>query len=251
MRANYDLARTTGKVDRGEDNWYKYCGIVILKMRKEGISIDALQDFLIDHIIESLMYREKVDLLNYLHIDNESSCQISGKDDIFLSKVKKYFCDKIIRYRKLTGIVLFDGPSRKNNLKVYILKNHRWIDAEPEDIREIGLAINDKFKLKPNLNQFVGFMGFEEKNKYMIFKVKDTTKQRHTGSRCDQAGKKKTIDLLNEIVGKEQYTKENTKGIVQQELCIFQEFTLRNYEREHKDGKTWFLTTEMAVISEF
>jgi len=251
MRANYDLARITGKVDRGEDNWYKYCGIVILKMRKEGISIDALQNFLIDHIIESLMYREKVDLLNYLHIDNESLCQISGKDDIFLSKVKKYFCDKIIRYRKLTSIVLFDGPSRKNNLKVYMLKNHRWVDAEPEDIREIGLAINDKFKLKPNLNQFVGFMGFEEKNKYMIFKVKDTTKQRHTGSRCDQAGKKKTIDLLNEIVGREQYTKENTKGIVQQELCIFQEFTLRNYERERKDGKTWFLNTEMAVINEF
>ena len=63
--------------------------------------------------------------------------------------------------------------------------------------------------------------------------------------------KKKTIDLLNLIVGKEEYTKENTKGIVQQELCILQEFILRNYEREQKDGKTWFLNTEMSVISEF
>jgi hypothetical protein len=26
---------------------------------------------------------------------------------------------------------------------------------------------------------------------------------------------------------------------------------LRNFERIQKDGKTWFLTTELAVINEF
>jgi hypothetical protein len=252
MYENYNTARTVTTIDRGEDNWYKYCGLVMLRMRNEGVTIDVLQDLLIQHIIESLMYNEKVDLLNYMNIDNDY-CQepTVGKDDIFVSKIKKYLCDKIIRYRNVTGIVLFNGPSRKNNLKIYVLKNNKWVEAEPEDIRDLGAAINEKYKIKTNLNQFVGFMGFEDKNKYMIFKVKDTTKQRHTGSRCDQAGKKKTIELLNQIVGKEQYTKENTKGIVQQEMCILQEFTLRNYEKEHKDGKTWFLTTELAVINEF
>jgi hypothetical protein len=39
--------------------------------------------------------------------------------------------------------------------------------------------------------------------------------------------------------------------MVQQELCILQEFILRNYERDQKDGKTWFLNTELAVINEF
>lgn len=251
MRQNYDTARTTAKVGRGEENWYKFCGVVISKMKNEGISIDVLQDLLIQHMIESLMYHEKIDLLNYFSIDSNKCAQTEGGDDIFVFKIKKYLCDKIIHYGKLTGIVLFDGPSRKNNLKIYVLRNQTWVPAEPEDIREIGLAINDTYKLKPNMNKYVGFMGFEDKNKYMIFKVKDTTKQRHTGSRCDQSGKKKTIALLNEILGKEEYTKENTKGVIQEELCIREEFTLRNFERMQKDGKTWFLTTELAVINEF
>ena len=85
----------------------------------------------------------------------------------------------------------------------------------------------------------------------MIFKIKDTTKQRHTGSRCDQSGKKKTIELLNKILEKEQFTKDNTRGIVQQELCIYQEFLLRNFEREKKNGQIWFLNPEMAVINDF
>jgi len=247
LRKNYDTARTTAKVERGEENWYKFCGVVISKMKNEGISIDVLQDFLIEHMIESLMYNEKIELLNYFNIDE---CSQDPQNDIFVFKIKQYLCNAIIRYNKLTGIVLFDGPSRKNNLKIFIKKNI-WVPAEPEDIREIGLAINEKYKLKQNLNKYVGFMGFEDKNKYMIFKVKDTTKQRHTGSRCDQSGKKKTIALLNEIIGKEEYTKENTKGVIQEELCIRQEFILRNYERTKKDGKTWFLTTELAVINEF
>ena len=152
---------------------------------------------------------------------------------------------------RITAIILFDGPSRKDNVKIYVLRQGKWLSAEPEDIRDLGSVINEKYTLKTNLNNYVGFMGYEDKQKYMIFKVKNTEKKRHTGSRCDQAGKKKTIELLNEIVGKEEYTKENTRGVVQQELCILQEFILRNFEREKKDGKTWFLNTEMAVINEF
>lgn len=72
MRLNYDIAKTTNKVTRGEENWYKYCGSVITKMRNEGVPIEYLQDFLIEHLIESLMYNEKIYLLNYLFIDNDA-----------------------------------------------------------------------------------------------------------------------------------------------------------------------------------
>ena len=248
MKSNYDIAKSTINVNRGEENWYKYCGIVILKMKNDGISIDDLQNFVIDHLIESLMYNEKIDLLNYLDIDCK---HITEKGDIFLTKIKKYFCDKIIHHNRLTAIVLFDGPSRKSNLKIYILSNGRWNPAEPEDIRDLGPIINEKYKLKTNLNDYVGFIGFEDKQKYMIFKIKETKKKRHTGSRCDQSGKKKTIELLNILIGSEKYTKENTRTIVHQELCIMQEFTLRNFEKIKKNDKTWFLTTELAVINDF
>ena len=246
---NYEITKTTTKVTRGEDNWYKYCGIVIYKMHEEGIPINILHDDLIDHMLDSLMDHEKIELLNYLNINCKEN-NLTKETDLFIIKIKKYFCDKIIHGNNITAIILFDGPSRINNLKVYILKNNKWINAEPEDIRDISPFINDKYKLQTNLNTFVGFMGFEDKNKYMIFKVKDTSKVRHTGSRCDQAGKKKTIDLLNDIIGEKKYTKENTRGIVQQELCILQEFILRNNERNKKDGKTWFLNTELAVIND-
>jgi hypothetical protein len=246
---NYEITKTTTKVTRGEDNWYKYCGIVIYKMHEEGTPINILHDDLIDHMLDSLMDHEKIELLNYLNINCKEN-NLTKERDLFIIKIKKYFCDKIIHGNNITAIILFDGPSRINNLKVYILKNNKWINAEPEDIRDITPFINDKYKLQTNLNTFVGFMGFEDKNKYMIFKVKDTSKVRHTGSRCDQAGKKKTIDLLNDIIGEKKYTKENTRGIVQQELCILQEFILRNNERNKKDGKTWFLNTELAVIND-
>jgi hypothetical protein len=263
MRANYNTAKSSGKIERGEENWYKYCSAVIAKLIQEKMSINILQDFLINHIIETLLYSDKIELLNYLNVTNQtckdietntntkSSTNTNTSDDIFLLKIKKYFCDKIIHTNKLTAIVLFDGPSRTENVKINILHNNIWKLAEAEDIRELGPVINEKYKMKQNFNEYVGFIGFEEKQKYMVFKIKDTTKQRHTGSRCDQAGKKKTIELTNKILGKEVFTKENTKGMVQQELCIRLEFLLRNFERENKDGKTWFLTPELAIISSF
>ena len=254
MIVNYDLAMSTNKVSRGEENWYKYCGVVINKLQNEGESREFLEENLIEHMIESLMYNEKIELLNYLNIDcsNSNSNELLEKErNKLVIKIKSYFCKQIIYNKNITGIILFDGSSRINNIKVFILKNKQWKSAEPEDIRDLTPIINEKYKIKFNLNTFVGFIGFEDKNKYMIFKVKDTSRPRNSGSRCDQAGKKKTLDVLNDIIGSEKYTKENTKGVVQQELCILQEFILRNYEREHKDGKTWFLTNEMAIINEF
>ena len=96
-------------------------------------------------------------------------------------------------------------------------------------------------------------MGFVEADKtdVMVFKVKDIKNPRNTGARCDEAGKAKTIKLLNSIVGSEEYTKETTKGVVQQELCALQEFTLRNYSLINKDNLVWFLNPETAKINKF
>jgi hypothetical protein len=156
---------------------------------------------------------------------------------------------KVIKTKGMTGIVLFETSSVKD-LRLFILKNNIWTPAEPEDIKDFQDIINATYFFdKDELAQHVGFMGFENKAKYMIFKVKDTTKKRHIGSRCDQAGKIKTIKLLNEILGDEVFDKENTKGIVQQELCVRQEFLLRNLDKEEVDGKRWFLDVETAVVT--
>lgn len=192
------------------------------------------------------MIEEKIDLLNYLDI-NSKTCE-ENEENLFLQKIKKYFCNQFLYANNLLGIGLVNGPTKKN-FNIYVNKNHQWQKAEPEDERDLMPEFNQKFPKIENFNQFVGFIGFEDKIKYMVFKVKDTFQSRNKGSRCDQAGKQKTLELLNKIVGKEEFTKENTRGQVLLELCIRQEFLLRYYNLIKKDNKVWFVSTEESVFN--
>ena len=82
---------------------------------------------------------------------------------------------------------------------------------------------------------------------------------RDTGATCEEAGKDKSIQKLNGILGEDKYTKENTKSqkdndgnitqeaIGQIELCVLQEFILRYFNAIKKNGKKWFLTPELAI----
>jgi hypothetical protein len=255
MIADYNVARewfnkTTLKVDKADENWYKFCGIVMRKMNKEGIPVPVLEEFLIAHIIESLTYEDKLTLLQYISIDWDGDCSaIESTGDRFMYKVNTYFCNRAMKTKGMIGMLLFNGGSVAD-AQLFILKDNIWIPAEPEDKKDFEPVITNKYLFdREDLANYVGFLSFEPKGKYMIFKIKDTTKKRHIGSRCDQAGKIKTIKLLNEILGDEVFDKENTKGVVQQELCVRQEFILRNMDKEDVDGKIWFLDVETAVIT--
>ena len=62
----YNVKDENGKdvfknVPRGDDNWYKHSGVVMRKMVKEyPDSKDYLVDFLIAHMIELLLFQEKI-----------------------------------------------------------------------------------------------------------------------------------------------------------------------------------------------
>jgi hypothetical protein len=90
----------------------------------------------------------------------------------------------------------------------------------------------------------------------MVYKIKDTTNERSTGFRCDQSGKDKTIDILNDIEKDTRFVSKITKD-GSYELCVRQEFTLRSFEKD-KDRRlingnsiTWFVDTETAIMNEF
>jgi hypothetical protein len=124
------------------------------------------------------------------------------------------------------------------------------VEAEPEDKRVLSDKIAEKYDLKESLkNKYVGFIGFETNKKYMVYKVKDTTNSRSTGFRCDQSGKEKVIDVLNEIENDNKFKSKVTKDTAV-ELCIRQEFTLRQYQIIDP-SKIWFLDTEAAIYNEF
>ena len=260
MFSNYETALQTTKHKRGNDNWYNLCGVVIRKMVKENNIIpsnsdqdrlEILEMFLIEHIVDSLIISEKIDLLNYIYSDKKLESNLSDeKFKRFFIKMKKYLLKKLIVFKGIIGIVIFDGPSRIENLNIFILKDNKWITASPEDKRDLNDSILKKYMLKTNLSNYVGFIGFENNNKYMVYQVKNTKNERSTGFRCDQSGKGKTINLLNEIELGNRFASKITKDS-SKELCVRQELTLRSFENQNLDNKTWFLDTETAIINEF
>jgi hypothetical protein len=255
------------KVERGDDNWYKHSGIVIAKLKDEGIPLSDLFSFVVYHAIELLLFEEKVELLNYIY--SLESIEQNSVEDL----VKQYFSKNSIHITETdpmgnkriigVGFVLF----KLNKMRIMILnKDKIWVEGEPEDERKVKESeegvIYFKVLNKSLYNNIVGFIGYEKNNKYMVFKTKNLNSKRDTGARCDEAGKTKTMALLNEILGVEKYTNETTKKVIdanknviseaisQDELCVTQEFYLRYYNKSNKNLVKWFLTPEMAIYYE-
>jgi hypothetical protein len=245
LKDYYNTAINTVSVERGEDDWYKFIGVTIQTLMNEyNIDIYLLMELLVEHIIDvELNYNEKVELFKYLYSNDVL------EENSFEWYAKSYFLSKIIHGKRLNAIVFFNKDKR------HILINssgNKWMNAEPEDIHDITPYIREKFSIKESdYNELVGFISFEPKQSHYVFKVKNVNAKRNTGARCDEKTKAKNISVINEILKSEKYTKENTKGTVNQELCTLQEFTLRYFNKIRKNNKIWFLDTELAMIYEF
>ena len=211
-----EYSKPNQKVPRGDENWFKHCGVVIRKMAKEYPDAkDNLIPFIIAHIIELLLYEEKIEVMNYLYSLN------SIKNDTIEWLAKDYF-EKI---SITTGSETFFIMYKLNKITLMKLdETNKWIHAEPEDQRELFEYLNKLVKdnAKNNnktdaveqaedilnfnaarYNKNVGFIGYEKKNKHLAFKTIDITSKRDTGAICEQATKNKNLVKLNEIVGEE------------------------------------------------
>ena len=258
IMTNYNLSREFTKnqrVPRGDDNWYKHCGVVIKKMSTDyPESGRYLLEFLVNHQIELLTFDEKMHLINYLY----SLEKITKGSIEFIAK--EYFVRNSIVTKQFSGAIILYNLNKR---VIMILNDkNKWVLAEPEDQRDLAMAKETKKFLefdKSDYNRFVGFVGYEKSNRFLVFKTKDMDSTRDTGARCDEAGKDKTIKKINDILGEEKFTSENTKiqkdqkgnvisqAVSQTELCVFQEFVLRYFDVIKKDGKRWFMTPEMAL----
>jgi len=248
LKTEYNLAlsfsRTTDIVPRGDDNWYKHCGVTMRKLVKAGImtSEDTMQ-FLVEHLVDMLLFNEKVSLMNYIYSVEEFD------ENSLEYYIKKYLDSKIIRTKRLTSIIMFSS----DKIHVMILKGKRWFKAEAEDEREIAIETAKTLDFtKFEVNNIIGFIGLEVKNRYLVFKVKDMEAKRNTGARCDESSKPRKITVLTELMGEqlfEKYTNGTTKGMVQPELCSLEEFLFRHYNKSKKNNKVWFFDFESAMLS--
>jgi hypothetical protein len=245
-------------VPRGDDNWYKYCGIVINKMHiMYPESKKYSSKFLVAHIVESLTYEMKLELINYLYLLE------TLEEGSFDWLVKSYF-DKIsLKTKHDNFIILYN----LNKLIILKLENSgdddslKWVELDPEERYEFSKNndILDSLNFdKKNYNKTIGFLGYDKQNTNIVFKTKNLNSSRDTGARCDEAGKKNTIINVNEIIGEEIFTTENTKlikdknivvkeAVSQIELCVLQEFILRYFNEIEKNNLKWFLTPELAL----
>jgi hypothetical protein len=252
MKINFETCKEYLKksvVPLGDKDWYKHCGIVIKFMSSEyPDSKTYLIKFLVAHLMESLFFEEKIEVMNYLYslqFMDVSSLEWFAKDYILMNT---------IQFKELNIFIMYK-LDKKHIMK---LVGEKWISATPSEIRDIDKNIQID-KNVGNYKNIIGFIGYGRGNNALVFKTKDITSSRDTGARCDEAGKPKILQKLNMILGEEKYTNENIKAqkdsngtiireaIDERKLCILLEFLLRYFNIIEKDGKKYFLTPESAI----
>jgi hypothetical protein len=225
-------------IDSKTDDWYIFCSNVIPLLEKEGWERSLLNTFLTHHIIESLQFSEMLSLLNEMEINNVT--------DEFTNIIANYIKQITIHANGITGIQLQNIG--KQQLVILSKTKKQWTIAESEDYQdltdEISKNINKIIPIQERLSAYIGYMEIFKKD-YMVFKIRDMKQLRNSGARCDQASKVKSVTILN-VLGETQYTTK-TK-ISRHELCIIQEFILRKFDFEKKNGKKWFLTPAEVLI---
>jgi len=249
FQTTIEYARSGEKIPRGEEDWYKHCGVTMKKMVHEGFHESVLLECLIEHIVDFIPYEEKVNLYHYYYqnADKLNKHYVENKFEYMLRQAME---KNVLSTPRFLALILFSNTGR--HILIWKPLERKWANAEPEDELEVAAEVSKKYGIKTEkFAHVVGFVGWEHKNRYLVFKVKDMSSLRNKGARCDEAVKSKKIQILNEIVGREKYTKENTRGAVQAELCSLQEMLLRYYNKEKKEDKMWFLNYELAMIYKF
>ena len=241
INVNYNNATNTNisNIKRGEDDWYLYAAYLKNDnyfKDNYNISDEEYIDFILHHNLESLLFDETKDLLNYLYNKEE-------RTDLE-KNIKAYYDSRIMKSKGVTGIIL----AKDNKPVLLIYDNNIWKRALNEDYTDLASELKKRVIDINNMNTYVGFIG-NFKNEYNIFKVKNMTDKRSKGARCDQSGKSDAIKLLNSILNESKYTNENTKGRNKTEFCIIQEMVLRFFDKNSKNGKRWFLKIDESIIN--
>jgi len=231
MRENFETAITPQSIDVGTDDWYTFCSVVLPILEQEGWERSMLEQFIINHIVESVLFNDFLILINYLELLDD--------DDIFIKRIREYIRSIEITSSGITGILLQNIG--KQQLIVTSGKSSRtWDIAQSQDYEDLKEAISSKIgeilPISEKLAEYVGFMDNFKKD-YMVFKIRDMKQKRNTGARCDQASKPKSIKILNDL-GESQYTTKSK--LTRHELCVIQEFVLRKYDLQRENNKRWF-----------
>jgi hypothetical protein len=235
---------TTDIEEENIDNkdWYKLFNKVMKIIKKyKGINENDLLDILVEHILDELNFEDYVIILNGLMLNNDDDD--IDTDDIRL-RIKKIIDTKIIKVNGLHGILVSKNKNNENQLMMQSI-DAIWAMADQmgaEDFKPKIEEIKQKFIPKEKMNTLIGFMTIFRDADYKVFKVKDLSKNKNKGARCDQSTKQAAMRLLSSIVEDGHEYTGDEKDINRLQICIMQEIFFRLYNRNKKDNKIWFLS---------
>jgi len=243
IKKNLDSALNSEEVlDKGETDWYKHVGKVdevLINVHK--ISIENITKYIYYHYLDSLIFVNKLTLLFNMFADDFKA---KSANELI---IKAYFEEKIVQNKSTIGIVLADG----NTCKIFVQSledSKTWEEAKQSDKKKLGQLIIDRFIISEATfkNKVIGFMNLFSRSKQVVFKVKDTTVERNTGSKLDNETKGDIIKIINKILGERAYTAKNSEKIAKIGLCVITEIVLRDKTRK---GENLFFDNEKAILN--
>ena len=265
LREYYECVNATSKCNHLEYS-KSYEAIILLSTPPFSIDRNLLQQFMYNHIFDSLSFSSKLEVLTILWSD-------ASPRDLFEANLKqlimKDFVLEIItgnakQPNQLIIPVIDKLPNKEIKKKILILKT-KWQLATKQDLVDLGhmydMAIEDKYK-KDDLNKIVGFMGSTKAAgfKFKIADIENKSRRNKKGFQCITQQKQKILHLLNtfmeegpvtnwhdiKFLDKEGGAGKNNiiikRGFSRHQLCNIEELILRYYN--HVDSeKTWFFSS--------
>jgi hypothetical protein len=244
----------TKKLVKGEKNWYRHAGLIVNVLKsKYGFDDNSVRKYMLDHILDMLLFADKMILINHLYGDNVPTNMTPVQE-----LIKSYLDKRRVQSSGLVGFVIM----KDDILRIYVENEEtgQFVEADREDY-ELFVRDIARFDVPKNsIHPLVGFVNLftskKSNQKEMVFKVKDLNQKRNnTGARIDDAGKEKIVKFLNIILGDTIYNDENTENITQLGLCAILEMLMRQKTENSILGlvgmnTVYFLTPEQTAITE-
>ena len=251
LKQQYNTANSYKEKITATSTWYECVNTAIERLSNFSISQEQFDQYIIHHIVDSIPFNEKINLLNYLY--KETRLQ-----DEFEKKMKDYI-DTYLFKTKMPGIILVDTQPKSIKLKqtFFVFRNDKWTEALPEERDIYSKEIKEIYDdLNSNLADIYGYMTPFKKKQELVYKIKtrkkgsDGKEQRQIkGARCDQANKSDMILLITEILKEKNLLDVdlNLSKISSNILCCLQELLLRHINK-NDDKKIWFVNPERIAF---
>lgn len=239
--------------DSKKISWYGQLNTIRGILTEYGITEDKQRKFTVYHALDSLKTSSKLEIMNYIY----------GKKKLtsLESRIKDYFDDKIVisdRNHDIQGIVLSDDGK---STTVFVLDEHGKYEkttfVETKELLTSATNMAKNIINKSKLNNIIGFFELNKGIDQHVLKLRDLRDAVHkVGSRIGNIELKLLISKLNDIIGEDKFTLENSIDIfssnkknVRSKIVVFVEMILRFYQEKKHEGKVWFLTDEQVILN--